>query len=165
MHKERLWVGTALVVAPLLIFLLTIAPRSEASRNGPIDGHVSIQGRPMVGGFILFIPDDRKLNAVVGWVDEKGDYAVSPNWHRKGARDETRVRICLIPKRRPQSGGGLSAPDRGDDHGATAEADDDGEPMVIEKVAGGIPRRLSDPRTSPLEVRLDSRPAKVDIAL
>lgn len=164
MHKERLWFGTALVVAPLLIFLLTIAPRSEANRNGPVEGHVSIQGRPMDGGFILFIPDDLKLNAAVGWVDEKGYYAVSPNWHRKGARDETRFRICLIPKPRHRSGGGLSAPNRGDHHGATEQADD-GDPKVIEKVAGGIPRRLSDPRTSPLEVRLDSRPAKVDIAL
>ena len=150
MRSDRFWFGTGLVLAPIFLTLLSLTPQIELTHSGPLEGRVSIHGRPMTGGFILFVPDDSTIHPIVGMLDQQGHYKIRPSLSQRKASD-TRFRICLIPKP-----GQASEADQGEgDH----------EAATVAHVDAGFPMRLSDPRTSHLEVRLDTRRARVDIAL
>jgi hypothetical protein len=135
MQKERLWFGVGAIVMPILLLLLILTPGVHRDRVGPVKGRVSIHGRPMMGGFIVFVPDDAKANSAIGQIDDTGHYVIRSRWDEMDAPGGTHFRICLFPKLRPSS------------------------------IADGFPRRLIDPATSRLEVRLDSGSAEVNIAL
>lgn len=159
MEKERFWFGAMMVAVPVVCLLLLLTPSMEGTRSAPVEGHVSIHGRPMSGGYIFFVPEGSILaDSAVGWIDENGHYMIGPRWLRNGAQDETRFRICLIPRPRPASREGSKGPDRAGAAEASARA---GYGAIVTPEVG----RLSDPKTSHLEVRLDGRPAHVDIAL
>jgi hypothetical protein len=163
MQRERFWFATAMAAAPVVLLLLTMTPRIEMLGGGAIEGHVSVQGRPMAGGFILFVPEDSNADSAVGWIDEQGHFAMGPRWHRQGGSGETRFRICLIPQPRHGSREAAQGPDWAGAIEAWAEVDRGAK--AVTGLASGFPERLSDPKTSNLEVRLDSGPAQVDIAL
>jgi hypothetical protein len=164
MKNERFWFGVALCVLPLVIILSALGPPSDDGRSGWVEGHVSIHGHPMAGGYIVFVPDDLRLRSAVGWLDDQGHYVIGPGWRRKGEKVESRFRICLIPKSRRSSWGVSHGPDwAGASGGGTNPAGPDASAAM--NVASGGLQRLSDPRTSDLEVRLDSGPAQIDIAL
>src|SRR5262249_48829135 len=111
MQRERFWFGTAMAAVPVVFVLLIMTPRVEVLEAGPIEGHVSIQGRPMAGGFILFVPEDSDGDWGVGSIDEQGHFTMGPSWHREERKGETRFRICLIPRPRKGSGEAAQGPD------------------------------------------------------
>lgn len=151
MERERFWCGTTMIVVPLICLLLPFAPQIEFIQSGTIEGHVSFQGRPLTGGFILFVPEDETCDSAAGYLDEEGHYLIGTRWIRK-ASTETRFRICLLPAPGPGPGDALRSPDRAGERSGQAAA----SPEL---------RRLRDPRTSNLKVRLDASPAHVDISL
>jgi len=163
MERERFWFGTAMAAVPVLFVLLTMTPRVEVLDSGPIEGHVSIHGRPMAGGFILFVPEDSNGDWGAGLIDEQGHFTMGPGWHRREGKGETRFRICLIPRPREESGEAARGPDWAEAAATWAEIGPGTK--AVTNVAAGFLERLSDPRTSNLKVRLDSGPAQVDIAL
>ena len=164
MKRERFWFGVTLCFVPVVLLLRALGPSIKGDRSGPVEGHVSIHGRPMTGGLIYFVPDDLDLQAAIGRVDNKGHYTIGPSWYRKGTSGDARYRICLIPKPRRAASGEPSDLDWVGTFGADADPGNP-EPMGPTKVASRSLRRLSDPSTSDLEVRLDSGPAQIDIAL
>jgi hypothetical protein len=164
MKRERFWFGVTLCFVPVVLLLLALGPFNKENRSGPVEGHVSIHGRPMTGGHIWFVPDDLNLQPAGGRVDNRGHYRIGPSWYRKGTSSEARYRICLIPKPRRAAWGEPSDLDWVGTFGVGADPGNT-EPMGPTKVASRSLRRLSDPSTSDLEVRLDSRPAQIDIAL
>ena len=164
MRKERFWFGTALAVLPVLMLLTLFVPSMKSSRGGPLEGHVKVQGRPLAGGFILFVPDDPKANTAIGLIDEAGHYQIESRWLRGDAEAQSHFRICLIPNQGDdrRSHGLVNEPARLRDGEAHDESD---RPVPIMKVAAGLPRRLTDPRTSKLEVLIGPGPTRVDITL
>jgi len=164
MQKDRFWFGTFLVAAPALLCLMLVMPRIETRRGGPLEGQVKIHGRPMAGGFIVFVPDDPKANAAVGAIDEKGHYEIESRWLRENAKSQAHFRICLIPKpgRDDRNVGIEREPARLGDAGGATEHDG---LTTIATVASKWPRRLSDPKTSHLEVEIGPEPTRVDITL
>jgi hypothetical protein len=163
MERERFWVGTAMAAVPVVFVLLTMAPRVEVLRSGPIEGHVSIQGRPLAGGYILFVPEDSNSDWGAGLIDEQGHFTMGPGWRRKVEKGETSFRICLLPKPREGSGEAARGPDWAE--AATTWAEIGPGTKAVTNVAAGFLQRLSDPSTTNLKVRLDSGPAQIDIAL
>lgn len=145
MQRDRFWFGAAMLAAPMVFLVLTISPGVDLAPSGPIEGHVSISGHPMNGGFILLVPEDRSVGSIAGRIDARGNFRIEPRWTRAEERGETRFRICLTP-----GAGPITEPT-----GLTELA----------RVAVDLPQQVGDPRTSPLEVQLDSGPAWVDIAL
>lgn len=164
MQKDRFWFGLVLVGAPALFCLLLTLPRIESRRGRPLEGQVNIHGRPMAGGFIVFVPDDPKANMAIGSLDKKGHYEIEARWLEEDAKSRTHFRICLIPKPQPDDRDGeiVREPARLGDGRGEAE---DVRSTTIAKVAAGVPRRLTDPRTSDLEVQLVPEATRVDITL
>jgi hypothetical protein len=164
MHKARFWFGTAMAVVPVLSLLLAMALSVEVKQSGPIEGHVSFHGRPLPGASVLFIPEDTpRLSWGLGCADENGHYVLGSEWHREIMKGKLRFRICVMPDYRDPSlkaaPGSSSAGIRQAQSGATTAG------IGTMSVASGLPRPWSDPKTTQLEVQLDSGPAQVDIAL
>ncbi len=148
MRRDRFWFGTGLVVVPLVLILLAIVPCFEVKESGPVEGHVSVHGRPLAGGYILFYPEGpQPVQWMITSIDENGHFTTGCWWHREDMKGMSGFRICLRPNPRQTS----PAPD--------------GARTPTMNVASGLPRRLSNPATTNLEVQLDSGPAHLDIAL
>ena len=121
MHKERYWVGVAVCVVPLALALTALGSSSANGRNNPVEGYVSIRGRPWTGGYIVFVPDDRNLGEVSGRIDQNGHYAIRSSWWRAGRRARSVSGFASSPNpvrsrardRRPaRIGTGSSPPER-----------------------------------------------------
>jgi hypothetical protein len=164
MHRDRFWFGMAMTIAPVLLLLLMITPSIEENASGPIEGHVSFHGRPLAWGTIIFVPKDaRNVGWAVGSIDESGHYQIGSEWHREVLRGKSGFRICVMPDYREITGGISQGPDRARTGGTRSGTKAAGYANM--SVASGFPRQLTDPQTTRLEVRLDSGPAQVDIAL
>jgi hypothetical protein len=164
MHRDRFWFGMAMVIVPVLLLLLMFTPSVEENESGPVEGHVSFHGRPLAGGTILFIPKDSPcVGWVTGGIDESGHYEIGSEWHRELLKGRAGYRICVMPDYHKTSGRISQGPDRARTGGTRSGTKAAGYPNM--SVASGFPRQLTDPQTTRLEVRLDSGPAQVDIAL
>jgi hypothetical protein len=163
MTRDRFWFGTALVVGPLIVLLMVFGPGSQARRGGPIEGRVSVRGRPLAGGYIMFVPVDNSVNTAVGVIDAKGHYAIPTKYRPEQASHPTHYRICVIPK----AGGAFwrvsdvaNAPGTVETRSSVGSVKD---PRGT--VGAPLPVGFADPLTTQLEVHLDSSPAQVDVAL
>lgn len=163
MRRERFWFGTALVAVPLVLLLLAVAPGDELAQGAPVEGHVSIHGHPMAGGYIIFVPEDWKTSSVVGVIDETGHYRVQPYWYGLDVRGDRRFRICLFPGRRPSPDGETIVSESARKARRGANAMEGGQSFA--SVLKSLPQQVSHPRFSPLEVWLNSGPAHIDITL
>jgi hypothetical protein len=162
MERERFWFGTALVVVPVALLLLMITPRQDVPR-GHVEGHVSVHGRPMTGGYIVFWPQDWETDLAISSIDDHGHYQADLSWPRTEAGGTTRFRVCVVPRTvRRASRPGANEVFRADVPQARRNG---GRGTLVTGVAADFPRRLSDPRTSSLEVHLNTGPAWVDITL
>lgn len=164
MQKERFWFGTSLVVIPALFFLMLIMPPMKAPRGGPLEGDVKIHGRPLAGGYILFVPDDSKAATAIGLIDGQGHYQIESRSLEEGAEVPTHFRIRLIANQDDDDVNHeiVSEPAPIRDAQSHAEAN---RPRTVTKVAAGLPRWLTDPRTSALQVQIGPEPTRVDITL
>lgn len=140
MGRERFFIGMAILMAPFIGFSLLSSPRAAEVQSGSLDGHISIHGSPMKGGFIVLFPEDNKSAGAAGRIDDRGNFHIGPRWIWKSP-SETRFRICLLPGKRTS----------GSAEGATTF------PPEL--------RRLARPQTTNLEVQLDEQSANIDIHL
>jgi len=163
MQKQRFWFGMALVVLPVMGLLLAASPRVEVSVTKPIEGHVSIHGRPLADGYIVFIPEDTGQFWAIGRIDQTGHYVVRPTWDPEKSRNEAGYRICLFPvaSRPPER----ARPDP--DRGKTLDAGSNrgSATFIRTSVKVDVPPHLSDPSTTQLKVHRGPPPSKVDIEL
>ncbi len=160
MKRERLWFGTAMIVVPVLLLLLALSPGIELTRSGPVEGHVSFHGRPLSGGSILFVPEEEgQGDWALARIDENGHYVIGSIWARKASSSKTRYRICLMPN----SHHGASKTW----HGAVLAAWSGPGAVAFPPpdASSGFPAQFYDPKTTRLQVRLGSEPARIDVAL
>ena len=159
MHKERFWVGVAVCVVPLALALTALGSSGANGRNNPVEGHVSIRGRPLTGGYIVFVPDDQNLGEASGRIDQNGHYAIRSSWWRGG-------REAFPDLHHPPTPSGTGqGPSPGSDWDRLVASGADARRPGAKNVALASLRRLSDPGTSNLAVHLDAEPAHIDIAL
>jgi hypothetical protein len=152
MQRERFWFGTVMASVPVLFLLLAICPGVEVERSGPVEGHVSLHGRPLARASVFFIPEDTQHGSwALGFADDNGHFAIGSEWHREVLKGKARFRICVVPDQRVQSGE------------ISPGLEGSGVPTM--NVASGSSGHWSDFRTTPLNVQLDSGPAQVDITL
>jgi len=163
MQKERFWFGMALVVLPIMGLLLAASPRVAVSVTRPIKGHVSIHGRPLADGYIVFVPEDTRQFWAVGRIDKTGHYVVRPTWDPQKSRGEDSFRICLFPVAPHPPEGARPDPDRGETLDASSNRGD--AAFIRTSVEVGVPPQLSDPSTTQLKVHRGPPPTKVDIEL
>src|SRR5262249_39071236 len=140
--------------------LVAARPEMGVSESQPIEGHVSINGRPLTSGYIVFIPDDIKKHWASGSIDKTGHYVVRPRWDRRQVKDEDGFRICLFPDSAQSAARATPNPARGD---AESDHRDSGSSPPNEDA--GVPRQLSDPNTTQLKVHLGAESTRVDIEL
>ncbi len=140
MGKERFWFGAALLFLPLLGLWLALPNPAETIEGGPLDGQITIHGRPMAGGWIVLYPEDNSCAAVTAPLNEQGEFHVSERqiWT---PTPETRFLITLCPAPGSKASG-----------------------KEISADASEI-RRYMEPRTSNLAVRLGAQPATIHIHL
>jgi hypothetical protein len=168
MKKARFWFGTAMLVVPVVLSVLLFTPGLRLTRSGPVEGSVSFHGRPLAGGSILFVPEDSpQTEWAHAWLDESGHYVIGSGWLREGNRGKTRFRICVIPNSHKLTVKGLRGPGGIGSGGqiGTAWWGYGEVAFPPPSVATGFPQRLSNPRTTQLEVQLGSEPARIDVAL
>jgi hypothetical protein len=163
MKRERFWFGSAVAVVVVMALVVAARPGVGVSESRPIEGHVRINGRPLAGGYIVFIPDDIKKHWASGSIDETGHYVVRPSWDRREVRDEDSFRICLFPASALSAVRATPESNRGDPGGAESHHRDSGSSPPNEDA--GVPRQFSDPNTTLLKVHLGAEPTKVDIEL
>jgi hypothetical protein len=159
MKRERFWVGTAMIVVPLLFLLILLSPGVVLTRSGPVEGHVTFHGHPLEGASIVFVPEDPRAGAWgLGSLDKNGHYRIESIWTRKPASDGIRYRICLIP-------GSNGTTSRASHGGATKTvwSDDGPVPFLPPSASSGFPMALCDPATTRFAVVLGSDPTEVDI--
>lgn len=159
MNKERLWFGTGMVVVPLLFVVAALGPSVQATPGGVVEGHVTFHGRPLVGGSILFVPEDRHDAWALAWIDEKGDYVIGSVWARKASSGKTRYRICVIPD---SHGRVIQAMHRMANSAWSGPGDAAFPPP---DTSSGFPAQLCSPKTTGLQVLLGTEPARVDVTL
>src|SRR5262249_32734934 len=95
MHTTRFWVGAIwlTVVAPAG---LVATSRGDHTDSGPVKGCVTYNGRPVAGGTILFISEDRQRGDDKWfWIDRSGHYECGTDW-RRDSSSPLRFRICVI---------------------------------------------------------------------
>ncbi len=168
MHRSRFWFGVGLVLVPVLFGALLFGPSLRLTPRGPVEGFVSFHGRPLAGGSILFVPEDpRHHEWAHAWIDGAGHYRIESGWDRDGSGDGDRFRICVIPNSHKV---GTKAPQG--PHGDSARRNFGTAWWGIGEVAfpappagSGFPRRLSNPATTELEVRIGSSPSRIDVTL
>jgi hypothetical protein len=160
MKKDRFWFGMTMIAVPVMVVLVALSPGFKLTRSGPVEGHVTFRGRPLVGGAILFVPEDpRQGDWALAWIDENGDYRIGSIWSRDGSVSKMRYRICLMPGAYDASNPLLRGPEI-----KTAWAGTGGGVWFPKPAASsGFPAKLCDPETTRLEVMLGSEPAHVDI--
>jgi hypothetical protein len=176
MKTMRFWVGTGLLTLICVLIILAIAPGEHVARNGRVVGRVKYHGRPLVGGAILFFPDEpKRADFGRASIDEQGRFTVESDWRREG---RTRFRICVFldpnkyPKDpHPAQDGAAPSPDQGGAaaaHVIPASMGSKGLAFPGASQAGASdppPRRFSSPATSGLSVQLGPEPARIDINL
>jgi hypothetical protein len=167
MKKSRFWFGVGLVVFPVLVGALLFAPTLRLTGRGPVEGFVSFHGRPLAGGSILFVPaDPNHAQWAHAWIDESGHYRIGSGWDRGGSSNGKPFRICVIPN--SHSMGTTAHGSQGD---STAQSFDAawwglGNVAFPTPPSGsGFPRRLSNPATTGLKVRIGSEPSRIDVTL
>ena len=140
MGRDRFWFGAAICCLPFLGLRLTLADSGEASQGGPIDGHITIHGRPVTGGFLVLYPDDGSCPPISARIDDRGAFYVPSRRLWKPGR-ETKYRITIWPKAR--------------------------RIWTVEQIAAINPelKPLLRPQTSNLTVRLGDQPATIEIHL
>jgi hypothetical protein len=159
MKRNRFWVGTAMIVVPVMFLLASLSPGVGLTRSGPVEGHVTFHGRPLAGGSILFVPEDtRDGDWALAWIDENGHYAIGSIWSRKASSSRTRYRICLMPDSHPTAGLAMHNPAM-----RTAWSGVGSVAFPAPAASSGFPANLCDPKTTRFEVRLGSDPARVDV--
>jgi hypothetical protein len=159
MKKYRFWFGTAMIVVPVMLLLVSLSPGIELARSGPVEGHVTFHGRPLAGGSILFVPEDTRDGAwALAFLDENGHYTIGSIWSRKASSSKARYRICLIPDSPGTPSRSLDSPAMNaalSGVGAVA--------FPPPATSSGFPTTLCDPKTTRFEVVLGSEPSRVDI--
>ncbi len=140
MGKQRFWFGATLLFLPFLGLGLTLPNPAETIEGGPLDGQITIHGRPMAGGFIVLYPEDQSCAAVTAQLNDRGEFHVSGRkiWT---PTPETRFRITLCPAPEGRSS--------------------------TKEIAARAPEimRYMEPRTSDLAVQLGAQPATIYIHL
>jgi hypothetical protein len=154
MKRDRFWFGTAMIAMPLVLLLVTTTPGIQLTRSGTVEGHVTFHGRPLAGGSILFVPEDRSQGEwAMAWTDENGNYTISSIWSRKASDSKVRYRICLIP----------------DSHKLTSKTVlraawcGQGDVAFPPPASSDFPAKVCDPKTTQLQVALGSEPARIDV--
>jgi hypothetical protein len=187
MNRARFWTGTLMLAGPAMAIILALSPEGE-KRYGAVEGTVTYRGRPVHGGMIFFLADGwTTVDAVHTAIDKDGHFRCDPSWTKERAAPK-RFRICVVLNQReyppPPEPQPAEADDRDEYPGDVprwrrpAQEDrpafrlvraswqppgpDVPEPPVVRR-----PRkhRFSDPKTTNLAVRLDRRPARLDIEL
>jgi hypothetical protein len=175
MKTMRFWVGTGVLTMICVLIILAIAPGEHITRTGRVVGRVNYHGRPVVGGAILFFPDEpKRADFGRAMLDENGRFAVDSDWRREGpGRSRFRICVFLDPTRypgtpQPAQEGAAPRPDRGGTPSSYVIPASMGMDVSFPRPAGGSdqPRqRFSNPTTSGLSVELGPEPARVDIDL
>jgi hypothetical protein len=175
MKTMRFWVGTGLLTLTCVMLILAIAPGEHMARTGRVVGRIKYHGRPLVGGAILFYPDDPKRSDLGrAMIDENGRFAVESDWRREGpGRTRFRIGVFLDPKKypgtpRPSQEGAAQRPDQGGTSVSYVIPASMGLDSPAPSPAGGSdspPPRFSNPATSGLTVELGPEPARIDIDL
>lgn len=140
MGKERFWFGAAILTLPLLALQLSLPNSTAETRGGPLDGEITIHGRPMAGGFIFLYPEDDSCAPVAAQLNNRGEFHIS--WRRIWRpTPETRFRITLCP--------------------ALLQ---DGSMEDLAAIPPEL-KRAMESRTSDLSVDLNDQPATINIHL
>ena len=164
MKRARFWFGAITLVVPLLLVVLLLTPKVRLTQSGPVEGWVSVHGRPLACGSILFVPEDAtETQWAYAWTDENGHYVIGSDWCRDGVPGKTRYRICVIPH--SHASRRQAALWRGGAGFRSAWYGSGDVALPAPSVASGFPQRLNDPKTTRLEVHLGSEPSRVDVAL
>ncbi len=176
MKTMRFWVGTGLLTLTCVLIILAIAPGGHIAPTGRVVGRVKYHGRPLVGGAILFFPDDpKRADFGRAVLDENGRFAIDSDWRREGP-GRTRFRICVFPDAKKYQGtpqqaqeGAAPHPDQGGTPAAYVIPASMGLDFPGPRQAGGSDsppyQRFGHPATSGLAVELGPEPARVDIDL
>jgi len=166
MKTTRVWLARSLaLVACGALPMLVGIPGFESSA-GQVWGRVRLNGRPLTGGVVVFLPVGGSLSqAVGGLIVRDGSYSIGSTWRRTGP-GRARFKICVIPpgprkvtthwapenEGRPPKAVPVSfVPESRVPHGDTHES--------------VVPERVRDFSTTDLEVELGQEPARIDIDL
>lgn len=186
MKQTRFWVGIGVLTTACVLLILVAAPGYHIIRySGRVDGRITYNGRPLQGGVVLFVPDDReRFDMSFAQIDRTGHYETDKDWRREGP-GRTRFRICVVPDAHiyprvpsPSMEGQVLPPEgskryRGLAMPAAVDAGgSDALPMrgstqspSWARGLGGPPARYYSPTTSDLAVELGNEPARIDIDL
>lgn len=157
MEKERFWFGTALIALPLIFLfvpLLMPEPVIKDIQTAPFEGRVSVNGRPLTHGFIVFYPEDETSDPASSYIDATGHFQIGPRWLRNRA-SATNYRICVVPSRSEQFHD-LMTPE---------EAARDYRSHGLGTIPAVEIEQLSKPQTTKLKVQLDDQTTEVDVDL
>lgn len=133
-----------------MIFALAMSPGIDrVSSSGPVQGRVTFNGRPLDGGYIVFVPIEGNHD---GWasasIDQDGHYSLDPQWHR-GSCGRGQFRIGVIPSNRTLMAHSSEVAGSRQSAGALHQ----------------FPGRYINWRTSGLQVTLGCESARVEIEL
>ena len=82
MQTTRFWVG-AIALTVVAAGILIATSGSDRIESGPVQGRVTYNGRPVTGGAILFISEDRRRSDDRWfWIDRSGHYECGTDWRR-----------------------------------------------------------------------------------
>ena len=184
MHASRFWVG-AVALTVVAFGLLIATSRGHHAGSGPVRGRVTYNGRPVIGGTIMFISEDtRRSDDRWVWIDRSGHYECGTDWRRDRATP-TRFRICVVldaskyplrPRRTdvagmrvPPQGGGTGRLPRGGGGPAPialpAVYAPSGPPGLRTANSTATERRFGNPNTTDLAVHLGPEPATINVDL
>ncbi len=177
MRTTRFWVGTAMLIGPCMMAVIATTSANPFIGIGRVDGHVSYHGRPLTGGMVMFLPDDREdsdwVNVPIG---KDGRFSIDPGWRR--AAKASRFRICVLPDRHQfalsppieEARPGVSPADRaGNTRGHIVPIFHAPQPLrgprpdPVPANVPEFPRRFTNPIESGLTVQLSREPASVSI--
>jgi hypothetical protein len=156
----------AIVPASLIAFFATTIPGgcgSSLYKPDPVEvwGRVTFNRKPVTGGAIVFLPEDQGPNWAAGLIHADGSYHISAiqldtplkpgNYH-----------VFLRPP--PPWASAIGQQETADRKGEVAALNAP-LPVSLTPAPDQVPAIFRDSHTSPLHVKLDGRPARVDIHL
>ena len=183
MRTARFWTA-AIAFTSLGPGILIATSVGNFDESGRVEGRVTYNGRPLRGGSIMFVSQDRRSEDKVVCIDETGHYDSGTEWRRDHSAP-TRFRIVILPdpdrypydppvtKRRRLRGtrpGPGRQPQRGARRGGVTVPHDD--PALGQGLGRGMRqpdfkpigiRPISDIDRTHLAVELGAEPARVNI--
>jgi hypothetical protein len=183
MNTARFWTGIVMLTGLAIAIILALTP-NQGEVYGPVEGTVMYRGRPVTGGTIFFLAENRQVSdAVHAEIGSNGHYRCDTSWHRDRTTAK-RFRIFVVLNKRDD-------PPPVEKAEAVASDDDDNPRFRLSTDEGARPtarlvrastewpdtavsesllrrwmrHRFSNPYTTDLAVRLSAEPARVDVAL